>query len=129
MKRRDSDKDAPVVPPPAGAPAPANKSGRVKFDERGQAVWEWQLKTGLFDKNVDSARIRALTQTELSVADPEAVPPPLTGGGMNPYENVPRNQPKPTEKAGGDPYSQGPARRPESVNYNPYQRPTPPKKP
>jgi hypothetical protein len=126
MSRRDQDKDKPAAPP-ASAPAPAKSSGRVKFDERGQAVWEWQLKTGRFDLDVDSARIRALTQTELSVDDPTAAPPPPTGGGMNPYENVPRNRPKPAEKPGGDPYSQGPARRPETVNYNPYQRPTPKK--
>ena len=116
---------------PSAPPAPepdkgqAKPSGRVQFDDRGQAVWEWQLKTGLYDRNASSDRIRALTELELEVDDKtKAKTPPNRGAGVNPYETVKPAKPEPKEKPGTNPYSQGPARRPENVSYNPDERPT-----
>ena len=51
-------------PPPPKGPAPPSspaaqdnapgaqkKSGRVSFDKRGNAVWEWEMKTGVFGRS------------------------------------------------------------------------------
>ena len=121
--RKDSK---PTAPP--GTPGDERKSGRVRFDERGQAVWEWAVQTGMFDRNASTQRIRALTEApvNLEIADaPPAAPAaakPTTG---NPYERAATTAPRPgkRESAGSDPYSRGPARKPENVTFNPYERP------
>jgi hypothetical protein len=111
---------------PPGKPAEDRKSGRVRFDERGQAVWEWAVQTGMFDRNASTQRIRALTEApvNLELADvpsttKAAAAKPVTG---NPYERVAVAKPGPKESAGGDPYRRGPARRPEKLSFNPYER-------
>lgn len=161
MKDRDSGKRPPAAEtgkpstpaspggstPPAAAPTPDEKrSGRVQFDERGQAVWEWAVQTGMFDRDASTSRIRKLTEDvpiELSLEDTPpargqpAQPPAKPGAPAgtkpaadaarppsgNPYE---RAAPKPVERgresSGGDPYSRGPAKRPESLTFNPYER-------
>ena len=35
-------------------------SGRVAFDERGNAAWEWQSETGRFDRDIDTERLRKI---------------------------------------------------------------------
>ncbi len=35
-------------------------SGRVAFDERGNATWEWQSETGRFDHDIDTGRLRKI---------------------------------------------------------------------
>jgi hypothetical protein len=105
----------------------------VRFDERGQAVWEWAVQTGMFDRNASTQRIRALTETPVSleITDAPPTPPkpvvtkPVTG---NPYERAATDRPGRKESGGGDPYSHGPARKPESLSFNPYER-TPTRKP
>jgi len=113
----------PTAPP--GKPGDERKSGRVRFDERGQAVWEWAVQTGMFDRNASTQRIRALTEgpgnlqiDEAPPAKPEAAKP-TTG---NPYERAATPRPSKAEPAGSDPYSRGPARKPENVTFNPYER-------
>jgi hypothetical protein len=61
------------------APAPStstrvtkNNTGRVKFDERGNAIWEWAVTTGSFGTNVSTERLQKL-DSQLSLAD-EAPP-------------------------------------------------------
>ncbi len=113
-----------LLPTPPGA-ATDRKSGRVRFDERGQAVWEWAVQTGMFDRNASTQRIRALTEAPVKLeiadgtADKPAGPKPATG---NPYERAAGARPARRESAGSDPYSRGPARSPESMNFNPYER-------
>jgi hypothetical protein len=51
-----------------------NNSGRVKFDDRGNAVWEWAVSTGSFATDVSTARLKKLENHTLSLADDE--PPP-----------------------------------------------------
>lgn len=134
-------KPPPAVSPPAGdAEKP---SGRVHFDERGQAVWEWQLKTGHFSTNATSSKLKALTNADLSIEDPTAKPLAIDkDAGINPYETVKpagkdqgtnpydtiddpaKSKPEPT---GADPYSSGPTRNPNTVSYNPFERPKPKK--
>ncbi len=133
-------------PKPVGADkAPSRSSGRVQFDDRGQAVWEWAVQTGMFDRNASTQRVRALSEAamKLEIAEspvtpapksPNAVAPPRRGDALTPYDTaapkpVPAPPParaapapRPRNATGSDPYSSGPAKRPEAQNFNPYER-------
>ena len=134
----------PIPPKPqnqgAADPAPARRSGRVNFDERGQAIWEWAVQTGMFDRNATSQRVRALSEAamQLEIVDtppktPTTVAAPRRGDAVTPYDRpvkptVPppaaptrTPAPRPRDTAGGDPYSRGPAKNPESMTFNPYE--------
>jgi hypothetical protein len=75
---------------PAGRDTPAaqpaglvrNNSGRVTFDDRGNAIWEWAVKTGAFDVDVSTSRLKKLENQTLSLADDTA--PPLEIVKSNP---------------------------------------------
>ena len=58
-----------------------NNSGRVKFDDRGNAVWEWSVSTGMFGTEVSSSRLKKLENHTLSLADDSALPPPAAASG------------------------------------------------
>jgi len=75
--------------------ADAKTTGRVQFDDRGNAVWEWSLATGAFGREVSTERLQKLEHPALSLAD-EA---PTT------CESV-RANPLGTKK-GYDPYDSG----------------------
>jgi hypothetical protein len=70
-------------------------TGRVKFDERGNAVWEWQVATGAFGREVTTQRLQKLEHPSLSIAD----------DAPTPFETV-RSNPLGTKK-GYDPYDSG----------------------
>lgn len=96
MKPRDGSTPSPQTTPTApGVPATPQRSGRVNFDERGQAVWEWAVKTGMFDRNASTQRIKALVETPLELFrdEPPAKCAPARqsapGGACNPYERAP----------------------------------------
>lgn len=80
--------------PPEGQSDAERRSGRVTFDERGNAVWEWSMSTGIFGRNVDTKRLKKLESNELKIAeDPAAAKKPVTaskqpGGGMDPYNSA-----------------------------------------
>jgi len=89
----------PPPPPDQAAPedekAEGRKSGRVTFDERGNAVWEWSMSTGIFGRNVDTKRLKKLEANDLKI---EEEPVPKTkglsvqpsaqpGGGIDPYNS------------------------------------------
>lgn len=88
---------APGAGKPAAPAAPAvarNQSGRVKFDERGNAIWEWAVATGAFGREISTERMRRLENGSLSLADEAPTPaaetkPGLPGGvkGYNPYDS------------------------------------------
>jgi hypothetical protein len=61
--------------PKREAPVTMNNSGRVKFDDRGNAVWEWSVSTGMFGTDVTSRRLKKLENHTLALAD-DPVPPP-----------------------------------------------------
>jgi hypothetical protein len=91
-------------PAPAGPaePSPKNDSGgekstgRVRFDERGNAVWEWQVTTGAFGLEVSTQRLQKLEHPALSIAADDS---------PTPFETV-RSNPLGTKK-GYDPYDSG----------------------
>ena len=59
-----------------------NNSGRVKFDDRGNAIWEWAVSTGSFATDVSTSRLKKLENTTLSLADD--APPPTPNGIVKP---------------------------------------------
>ncbi|HXP65888.1 MAG TPA: hypothetical protein VN815_10465 [Steroidobacteraceae bacterium] len=99
-----NEKTKPAPNAPTGNPGePSSKkdgggeksTGRVKFDERGNAVWEWQVATGAFGREVTTQRLQKLEHPALSIAD----------DAPTPFETV-RANPLGTKK-GYDPYDSG----------------------
>jgi hypothetical protein len=89
--------EKPKASEPASPPKDAGEksTGRVKFDERGNAVWEWQVATGAFGREVTTQRMQKLEHPALSLAD----------DAPTPFETV-RANPSGTKK-GYDPYDSG----------------------
>jgi hypothetical protein len=97
------DKDPVKKPDPqpaADAPAATKSSGRVAFDARGNPIWEWQLETGVYSRDVSTQKLKKLDLGDLSIAEtashkrppglgePEqSRKPVLPGGGFNPYDS------------------------------------------
>ena len=107
---RESPEPAPEAIPESTPeqPAPEKRSGRVTFDARGNSVWEWQLETGVYSRDVSTQKLKKLDLGTLSIAEtaiqkrPEGLldpdEPKLPGSGFNPYDNTPRSE------HGGNPY-------------------------
>lgn len=74
---------------------PQTTTGRVKFDDRGNAVWEWAMATGAFGAEVSTTRLRTLEHPALSIAD--EAPPATETVRANPLG----------VKKGYDPYDSG----------------------
>ena len=51
-----------------------NNTGRVIFDDRGNAVWEWAVRTGSFSTDVSTAGLKKLDNLTLALVD-DAPPP------------------------------------------------------
>src|SRR5690606_32219930 len=93
-KLKDSDRTSNDLPGPSG-----KRSGRVAFDERGNSVWEWQLETGVYSRDISTQRLKKLDLNDLSIAEtathprPPGLPEPRGSkprppdGGFNPYDN------------------------------------------
>jgi|GEM_PF-761947 hypothetical protein len=73
------------------------RTGRVTFDSRGNSIWEWQLETGVYTRDVSTQKLRKLDLGELSLVDTAIQKSPLAadsnkpapGGGFNPYDKGP----------------------------------------
>lgn len=70
-------------------------TGRVQFDDKGNAVWEWAVSTGAFAREVSTERLQRLEHPALSIA--EDAPTPFDTVRANPLGN----------KKGYDPYDSG----------------------
>jgi hypothetical protein len=73
------------------------RSGRVSFDSRGNSVWEWQLETGVYSRDVSTQKLKKLDLGDLSIAESaiqkspfalEDDEKPALGAGFNPYNNA-----------------------------------------
>ncbi len=85
---------APLLEPSSRKDAGDKSTGRVKFDERGNAVWEWQVATGAFGVEVSTQRLQKLEHPALSIADDAPTPfgtvranPLGTKKGYDPYDS------------------------------------------
>lgn len=92
------DPQAPKASEPTavGTQGSERRSGRVSHDARGNPVWEWQLDTGVYSRDVSTQRLKKLDLGDLSIAEtashkrPEGIEKPrekAPGGGFNPYDN------------------------------------------
>ncbi len=87
------DADTSVKPAAPDAKADAKGTGRVKFDDRGNAIWEWSIATGAFGREVSTERLHKLEHPSLSLADDASPsgsvrPNPLgTKKGYDPYDS------------------------------------------
>jgi hypothetical protein len=96
-------------PPDKPADASDNKrSGRAGVDERGNTVWEWQLETGVYSRDITTQRLKKLDLGDLSIAETakhqtpsglsnKGAEPKKADGGFNPYDSA-------GESSGGNPY-------------------------
>src|SRR5271170_272867 len=93
--------------PDASAPPPTKQTGRVQFDELGNAVWEWSVATGAFGREVSTERLQKLENPGLSLAEDAPTPfdyvkpnPLGTVKGYNPYDSgkLGRTGPPPKKK-------------------------------
>jgi hypothetical protein len=129
-KPRDPAAANPPTTPaiPAGTPASSSatpQSGRVQFDARGNAVWEWRTEAGEFSADINTQRLKKLEASDLSIEqtgkvkkiDGLSMDETFSGKGFNPYDHA-KSQPKspdPYQKryntaASADP--KAPARKP-----------------
>jgi hypothetical protein len=83
-------RDAPVSNTRVGN----NTSGRVKFDDRGNAIWEWSVTTGAFSADVSTSRLKKLENPTLSLAEDAPTPvdcaksnPKGVAHGYSPYDS------------------------------------------
>lgn len=92
---------------PAGSEE-GKRSGRVSFDSRGNSVWEWQLETGVYSRDVNTQKLKKLDLGDLSIAETAIQKGPLAladdakpspGGGFNPYNNA-----QSSKQEGSNPY-------------------------
>jgi hypothetical protein len=80
--------------PATGPRAEPNQTGRVQFDDRGNAIWEWSVATGKFGHEVSTERLRSLEHPALSLTEEAPKPmghvkpnPQGTVKGYNPYDS------------------------------------------
>jgi hypothetical protein len=71
------------------APVGNNVTGRVKFDDRGNAVWEWAVSTGKFGVEISSTRLKRLDDPTLSLTEEptSAGKPTSAAHGYSPYDS------------------------------------------
>jgi len=90
----DGSPDVQAPADPNTPSAPKSETGRVQFDDRGNAIWEWSVATGAFGHEVSTERLRRLENPSLSLAEDAPTPfdkvkpnPMGTVKGYNPYDS------------------------------------------
>jgi hypothetical protein len=81
-------REAGLTPPPEQGP-----TGRVRHDERGNAVWDWLAQTSRVAIEATSRLLKKLETPELKIEDTKdeelrIVPESTTGGGYDPYNQA-----------------------------------------
>ncbi len=108
----DPKERAPSTRAPAGD---SKRSGRAGVDERGNSVWEWQLETGVYSRDISTQKLRKLDLGDLSIAETATHQRPsgFESAGRNPYDNA-RNTAHTTQTSSpGAP----PARKPMDLKH------------
>ena len=131
--RDKQSQEPPASPEPANDPNADKRSGRIAYDERGNSVWEWQLETGVYSRDITTQRLRKLDLDDLSIADTaiHQRPPgldqpqsrkPQPGGGFNPYDNSSTAR----GNVGTSPYNSGgkASLKPAAAAADPTRKPT-----
>jgi hypothetical protein len=62
--------------------APVFGSGRAAWDDRGNSIWEWQTRPGVFTRDVSEHELRALEATDLSLVEAPASVAAHHGGNV-----------------------------------------------
>ena len=75
-----------AAPSKRDAPVTRNATGRVRHDDRGNAIWEWAVTTGKFSVDTSTQRLKKLDNSTLSLA--EDAPTPLELVKRNPLGTV-----------------------------------------
>jgi hypothetical protein len=70
--------------PGSGLRVANNTSGRVRFDDRGNAIWEWAVTTGQFSAEASTSRLKKLENPTLSLAEDSPTPAPANLVRPNP---------------------------------------------
>ncbi len=60
---------SPFLPLQTVAAAVPRKSGRAVCSDRGDAVWEWQIATGVFERDVTDEQLRQLEAPDLQIVE------------------------------------------------------------
>jgi len=85
MRALRAPRPAPPEKPRAAAPGEAG-SGRVRHDERGNAVWDIAVATGVFALESTSRLLKRLEAPELRIEDDKELKlEDDKGGGYDPY--------------------------------------------
>jgi hypothetical protein len=107
----DKKKPQDTPPEPTGAD---KKSGRVAFDSKGNPVWEWQLETGVYSRDVNTQKLKKLDLGDLSIADSGIHPQPADRGPQGQPSAPTPTKPAPSQSS-GKPQSSG-----KGGGFNPY---------
>jgi len=99
-------------------------SGRAGVDERGNAVWEWRVSTGVYSRDPDTLRLRQLASSELAIAETarnKRLQERPDGQGVSPSRGLDRTAAGSTRAAGGfEPYDRSGVSG--GGGFNPYDR-------
>jgi hypothetical protein len=73
---------------------PHAPSGRIAFDARGNAVWQWRTQTGDFKSDVDTRTVRAIQEATGVKLSEAPTPSPGHPPAHDPYSSAdaPRSQ-------------------------------------
>lgn len=95
--------DPPQKSKPNSEPRDPGPSGRVRHDERGNAVWDWLKDTARNAIDSTSRLLRKLEAPDLKVEDKKdeelrILPDRDAGGGYDPYNQATRPRGTPPKK-------------------------------